>query len=66
MRDALFLYPLSQPLFPFQERPEAFCALAKEMWPGNFKPTPTHFFIKLLEQKGVLRRCFTQVRELVC
>jgi len=34
------------------------------MWPGNFKPTPTHFFVKLLEQKKVLRRCFTQVRVL--
>ena len=44
----------------FKERPEAFCALAREMWPGNFSPTPTHFFIKLLEAKGVLRRCFTQ------
>mmetsp|Transcript_24070 Transcript_24070/g.28296 ORF Transcript_24070/g.28296 Transcript_24070/m.28296 type:complete len:435 (+) Transcript_24070:107-1411(+) len=44
----------------FHENPQPFCMLAKEMWPGNFDPTPTHFFIKLLEQKGVLRKCFTQ------
>lgn len=44
----------------FQEKPEAFCTLAKEMWPGNFAPTPAHFFLVLLERKGVLRRCFTQ------
>jgi len=39
---------------------QAFCALAKEMWPGNFAPTPAHCFIKLLAAKGVLKRCFTQ------
>jgi NAD-dependent deacetylase sirtuin 2 len=44
----------------FREKPRAFCTLAKEMYPGNFRPTPTHFFIKLLEQRGLLRRCFTQ------
>lgn len=44
----------------FREHPKAFCMLAKEMWPDNFSPTPTHFFIKLLEEKGLLKRCFTQ------
>jgi len=44
----------------FRERPEAFCTLAREMYPGNYKPTPTHYFIKLLEMKGLLKRCFTQ------
>lgn len=27
---------------------------------GNYKPTPTHFFIKLLHDKGLLLRAFTQ------
>ena len=30
------------------------------MWPGNFTPTPTHFFIRLLHEKGLLQRCFSQ------
>lgn len=44
----------------FQQRPEAFYQLAKEMWPGQFLPTPAHFFIRLLHEKGLLQRCFTQ------
>lgn len=44
----------------FRERPAAFYELAKEMWPGNFEPTPGHYFIRLLHDKGLLRRCFTQ------
>merc|ERR1719329_2122429 len=32
----------------FRDSPEAFYDLAKEMWPGNFDPTPTHYFLKLL------------------
>lgn len=27
---------------------------------GNYAPTPTHHFIKLLHDKGLLLRCFTQ------
>jgi len=44
----------------FKQRPEPFYALAKEMWPSTFRPTPVHFFIKLLEKKNILLRCFTQ------
>ena len=33
----------------------------QELFPGNFKPTPTHHFMNLLHQKGLLLRCFTQV-----
>ena len=44
----------------FRKNPRPFCMLAREMYPGNFRPTPAHFFIKLLEMKGVLKRCFTQ------
>ena len=44
----------------FRERPEAFYALARELWPGTYCPTTTHLFIKLLHDKGRLLRCFTQ------
>lgn len=44
----------------FQDNPKPFFLLAKEMWPDNFKPTPTHYFLKLLHDKGVLRRVYTQ------
>jgi NAD-dependent deacetylase sirtuin 2 len=33
---------------------------AKELFPGQFKPTPGHNFIRLLHDKGLLLRCFTQ------
>ena len=36
-----------------------FHMLAREMFPGCYKPTPTHYFIKLLHDKGLLLRCFT-------
>lgn len=44
----------------FQSNPEPFTILAKELWPTNFKPTLTHFFVKLLEEKGQLLRHYTQ------
>lgn len=44
----------------FEERPEAFFTLAKELYPGNFKPTLTHYFIKLLADKKLLLRNYTQ------
>lgn len=44
----------------FKENPKPFCLLAKELYPGNFTPTHTHFFINLLNQKGVLLRNYTQ------
>eukprot|EP00002_Diphylleia_rotans_P018919 TRINITY_DN3657_c0_g3_i2.p1 TRINITY_DN3657_c0_g3~~TRINITY_DN3657_c0_g3_i2.p1 ORF type:complete len:340 (-),score=86.11 TRINITY_DN3657_c0_g3_i2:475-1494(-) len=44
----------------FKENPMPFTLLAKEMYPGNFKPTPTHYFIKLLENKNILLRNYTQ------
>ncbi|TRY70718.1 hypothetical protein TCAL_05189 [Tigriopus californicus] len=44
----------------FEERPEPFFQLAKELYPGQFEPTPCHYFIKLLEQKGLLLRHYTQ------
>ncbi|XP_019640899.1 PREDICTED: NAD-dependent protein deacetylase sirtuin-2-like isoform X1 [Branchiostoma belcheri] len=44
----------------FKENPEPFFALAKELYPGKFKPTWCHYFIKLLSLKGLLLRNFTQ------
>ncbi|GAA5928452.1 SIR2 family NAD-dependent protein deacylase [Sporobolomyces koalae] len=43
-----------------EERPEAFYTLAKELYPGNFKPTATHYFFKLLQDKGLLSGVWTQ------
>ena len=37
-----------------------FSLLAKELFPGQFEPTPTHYFIRLLHEKGLLLRCFSQ------
>ena len=34
--------------------------MLQELFPGTFVPTPAHFFIKLLHDKGLLLRCFTQ------
>ncbi|XP_008424351.1 NAD-dependent protein deacetylase sirtuin-2 isoform X2 [Poecilia reticulata] len=44
----------------FKKHPEPFFALARELYPGQFKPTICHYFIKMLKDKGVLRRCYTQ------
>ncbi|RCH78880.1 NAD-dependent protein deacetylase sirtuin-2, partial [Rhizopus azygosporus] len=42
------------------ENPQPFYTLAKELYPGQFLPTKTHYFIKLLQEKGILLRNFTQ------
>ncbi|KAM4795556.1 NAD-dependent protein deacetylase sirtuin-2 isoform 1-T1 [Rhinophrynus dorsalis] len=44
----------------FKENPEPFFALARELYPGQFKPTVCHYFIRLLKEKGLLLRCYTQ------
>ncbi|KAH8928352.1 NAD-dependent deacetylase sirtuin-2 [Atractiella rhizophila] len=44
----------------FVDHPEAFFQLAKELYPGNFTPSLTHFFFVLLHKKGVLKRVFSQ------
>lgn len=44
----------------FKKHPEPFFALAKELYPGQFKPTICHYFIRLLKEKGLLLRCYTQ------
>jgi NAD-dependent deacetylase sirtuin 2 len=44
----------------FRENPKPFFTLAKELYPGRFQPTTSHYFIKLLEKKSLLLRHFTQ------
>ena len=44
----------------FKRNPHPFYCLAKELFPGNYAPTPTHHFIRLLHDKGLLVRCYTQ------
>lgn len=35
----------------FRTSPEPFYTLCKELFPGKYSPTPSHYFVKLLEQK---------------
>lgn len=44
----------------FRRNPIPFYTLAAELYPGNFRPTPTHSFAKLLASHGLLHMCFTQ------
>jgi len=46
----------------FLERPHAFFELAKDLWPGRnaYRPTLGHHFIRLLSDKSVLLRNYTQ------
>ncbi|XP_041035243.1 NAD-dependent protein deacetylase sirtuin-2 isoform X3 [Carcharodon carcharias] len=44
----------------FKQHPEPFFALAKELYPGQFKPTVCHYFMRMLRDKGLLLRCYTQ------
>jgi NAD-dependent histone deacetylase SIR2 len=44
----------------FREKPEPFYTLAHELYPGKYRPTITHSFIKLLHDKGSLLKLFTQ------
>ncbi|KAJ1824245.1 NAD-dependent histone deacetylase sir2 [Coemansia sp. RSA 2599] len=44
----------------FRETPELFYSFAKELYPYNFRPAPTHAFVKMLEDQGKLLRNYTQ------
>ncbi|KPJ01463.1 NAD-dependent deacetylase sirtuin-2 [Papilio xuthus] len=44
----------------FRDNPKPFFTLAKELYPGSFKPTISHYFIRLLHEKGLLLRHYTQ------
>ena len=44
----------------FRTNPKPFFELARELLPGNYQPTPTHRFIRRLEEEGKLVRNYTQ------
>ncbi|KAM9320830.1 NAD-dependent protein deacetylase sirtuin-2 [Gastrophryne carolinensis] len=44
----------------FKQNPEPFFALARELYPGQFKPTICHYLMRLMKEKGYLLRCYTQ------
>lgn len=44
----------------FRTNPLPFYTLAHELYPGRYRPTVTHSFIRLLHEKGLLLKCFSQ------
>jgi NAD-dependent deacetylase sirtuin 1 len=44
----------------FFQDPRPFYKFAREIFPGQFKPSPSHRFIKKMEERGVLLRNYTQ------
>ncbi|RDB14568.1 NAD-dependent protein deacetylase hst2-1 [Hypsizygus marmoreus] len=44
----------------FRRNPVPFYTLASELYPGSFRPTLTHSFVKLLASRQLLHVCFTQ------
>jgi hypothetical protein len=58
-----YALPTPQAVFDldyFLARPEPFCALARGLFPGGFRPTLSHCFVRLLSDKGLLQRHYTQ------
>ncbi|KAJ2872324.1 hypothetical protein FB639_004361, partial [Coemansia asiatica] len=58
-----FMLPYPEAIFSidyFRKKPKPFYVLAKELYPGQFTPTQSHFFVKLLAEKGILQRHYTQ------
>ena len=44
----------------FREDPQPFFELARRLLPSDIKPTPGHYFLKLLSDKSLLSRVYTQ------
>lgn len=44
----------------FSQDPRPFYKFAREIYPGQFKPSPCHQFIKMLEEQGKLLRNYSQ------
>ncbi|XP_008051105.1 NAD-dependent protein deacetylase sirtuin-3, mitochondrial [Carlito syrichta] len=44
----------------FFHNPKPFFTLAKELYPGNYRPNVIHYFLRLLHDKGLLLRLYTQ------
>jgi len=43
----------------FKEKPYVFYSFAKEIYPSAFVPSPSHRFVRLLEQEGKLLRNYS-------
>ena len=62
-KDSKFDLPSPESIFHidyFKENPQPFVQLAQELFPGRFNPTKSHFFLRLLQDKGLLTRLYTQ------
>ncbi|KAF9579556.1 NAD-dependent protein deacetylase sirtuin-2, partial [Lunasporangiospora selenospora] len=44
----------------FRDNPDPFYRLAKELMPGNYRPTLTHYFMPMLAKRDLLLRAYTQ------
>ncbi|OAD74999.1 hypothetical protein PHYBLDRAFT_98431, partial [Phycomyces blakesleeanus NRRL 1555(-)] len=44
----------------FRDSPEIFYSFAKELYPSNYEPSPSHLFVKMVEDRGKLLRNYTQ------
>lgn len=44
----------------FRRNPAPFYALARQLFPQDLKPTLSHYFLRLLHEKGLLLRLYTQ------
>jgi NAD-dependent SIR2 family protein deacetylase len=58
-------YKLTSPeqmfsLAQFHSDPRPFFHLSRSIYPGHFIPSPSHYFVRLLAEKGLLRRLYTQ------
>lgn len=47
-------------LMYFYNNPKPFFTLAKELYPGKFRPNYVHYFVRMLHEKGKLLRMYTQ------
>lgn len=44
----------------FKEDPQPFYTLAEELFPGKFAPTKFHYLVRILQEKNLLQRVYTQ------
>ncbi|CAI5755997.1 unnamed protein product [Candida verbasci] len=44
----------------FKKNPKPFYTLAEELYPGNYQPSKFHYLIRLIQDKQLLKRVYTQ------
>ena len=49
----------------FFDNPKPFFAVAKQIFPANFKPTKANYFLRLLHEKGHLSRIYSQIIDML-